>query len=112
MLQEKYRAVLAPGSLPTLSAEQTASAHYGLATALQYSAGCLLAASKSCSDEEVKAAEESAMSSARILLHEAVDNYVKALSFMSFETSTVSSSLHDLVFLVKTDSRHEQFDPI
>lgn len=100
-MQEKYRAVLAPGILPTLSAEQIASAHYGLATALQYSAGCLLAASKSCSDIEVKDAEESAASSARMLLREAVDNYVKAISFMSFETSTVSSSLHNLVSSVE-----------
>ena len=76
-MQGRYREVLGPASLPSLSAEQSASGHYGLATALQYSAGCLLAASRSCNDEEVEAAEASAVSSARMLLHEAVDNYMK-----------------------------------
>lgn len=77
-MQEKYREIVGPASLPSLSGEQVASAHYGLATALQYSAGCLLAASKTCSDEEVRDAEESAVSSAWILLREAIDNYMKA----------------------------------
>ena len=91
-MQEKYREVLGPMSLPNLSAEQSASAHYGLATALQYSAGCLLAASKGCSDEEVKAAEESAVSSARMLLREAVANYMKACSVTGSDSSTLQSS--------------------
>lgn len=78
-MQARFREVVNPASSLQMSAEDCSSAQYGLATALQYSAECLLSCSKSCNDEEVRQAEEAARATAGQLLLESVSVYQKVV---------------------------------
>ena len=77
-LQAKFRETFGPAVCSQLSSEDRASAHYGLATSLQYSADCWLSGSKSCSNEEICKAEEASNIAAKKLLQEAVAAYREA----------------------------------